>query len=665
MTDHRSITTAPRTSPKRSVVVMRRFLSAFAALAKYQVVTKIIQFGMLFPIFWTITHKLLDSAGFVALTNFSAPAFLLTWQGGVWILLTVVMIFLTLLMEIGGFMIISAVKIHHLPDPSYWSVLRATMRAIPSFIGPGAVVVTFMVMVVLPLVGSEMSLSFMAGFRIPNFVTSVIYENPVYLGIYGALMAAFYLLTVCASFMFHFMLLACFKPYYALRASVRLLKRHFWAFVGFIVLNVVMVLLMLAGVAVFGLGVYYMIGESLTVPALWAETLVLSSTFIVLVLLAALAYLATPFFIFLLTDRYYAYLEADRDHDSVHLSTQRGLAMLSEAHATSGASSSAGDVRRMYEASRGNLVSAAELVDRLPEVSAKTTPSILDRLVRLTPLVVLIGVGSIVFAAHTLARDAESFVFDHEIPVIAHRAGPADQYVENTMPAIEAAIGQGAEYIEVDVQRTVDGHYILYHDDTFQRLAQDPRQVTGVTLKDALSLDLARGASNDPQEPVRVVTVEDLFNVCQGRIGIFLELKGKNADKRMVDDMVALVEKHKMVDSVVVMSLSYDLIEYVEDRYPHIQSGFTYFLSLGDDTGLVGDYVIVEEDALTVQRLYEFHAAGKKVAVWTLNEPDSMAEFVHWPIDGAITDYVGRWNRAVQERNSLPKLEQLYYFFTH
>lgn len=644
---------------------MRRFLSAFSALAKYQVVTKVIQFGVLFPAFWAITHMLLDSADVVALTNFSAPAFLLTWQGGVWILLTVAMIFLTLLMEIGGFMIISAVKIHHLPDPSYWSVLRATLRAFPSFLGPGAVIVTFMVMVVMPLVGSEMSLSFMAGFRIPNFITSVIYENPFYLAIYMALMVAFYVLTVFASFMFHFMLLGCFKPLYALRASARLVKRHFLAFVGFVVLNVVMVLLMLAGVAVFGFGVYYMIGDSITVTALWADTLVLSSTFLVLVALTALAYLATPFFIFLLTDRYYAYLEDDRDREFARQAAHYEQTILADHSGVPLPASPEGKRSGMYEATRGSFVPAAELVDRLPQVAAKTKPSVLDRLLRLTPLLLLIGVGSIVFAAHTLARDAESFVFDHKIPVIAHRAGPGDEYVENTMPAIEAAIGQGADYIEVDVQRTADGHYILFHDDTFERLAKDTRQVTGVTLEDALTLDLSRGSSDSMGDPVRVVTADELFAASQGRIGIFLELKGKSADKRMVDDMVALIEKHKMVDSVVVMSLSYDLIEYVEERYPHIQSGFTYFLALGDDTGLVGDYVIVEEDALTVQKLYEFHAAGKKVAVWTLNEQESMAEFVHWPIDGAITDYVGRWKRAVHDRSNLPKLEQLYYFFTH
>lgn len=40
---------------------------------------------------------------------------------------------------------------------------------------------------------------------------------------------------------------------------------------------------------------------------------------------------------------------------------------------------------------------------------------------------------------------------------------------------LEAAIAQGAQWSEINVQRTKDGHYIIHHDATFKRLAGEPR----------------------------------------------------------------------------------------------------------------------------------------------------------------------------------------------
>ena len=40
--------------------------------------------------------------------------------------------------------------------------------------------------------------------------------------------------------------------------------------------------------------------------------------------------------------------------------------------------------------------------------------------------------------------------------VIAHRGSSADE-VENTLPAFECAISEGADYVELDVQVSADG----------------------------------------------------------------------------------------------------------------------------------------------------------------------------------------------------------------
>ena len=52
--------------------------------------------------------------------------------------------------------------------------------------------------------------------------------------------------------------------------------------------------------------------------------------------------------------------------------------------------------------------------------------------------------------------------------VIAHR-GASAYAPENTLPAFELAARQGADMIELDVQRSADGVLVIFHDDTTER----------------------------------------------------------------------------------------------------------------------------------------------------------------------------------------------------
>jgi glycerophosphoryl diester phosphodiesterase len=86
---------------------------------------------------------------------------------------------------------------------------------------------------------------------------------------------------------------------------------------------------------------------------------------------------------------------------------------------------------------------------------------------------------------------------------IAHRGDPV-RYRENTLPAIAAAVEQGADLVEIDVRLTADGTVVLLHDATLQRLWGVPARVDAVaaadlpaevpTLTEALDLIAGSGA---------------------------------------------------------------------------------------------------------------------------------------------------------------------------
>lgn len=218
------------------------------------------------------------------------------------------------------------------------------------------------------------------------------------------------------------------------------------------------------------------------------------------------------------------------------------------------------------------------------------------------------------------------------VKIIAHRAG-GNEAAENTVSGIETAWKAGAYGSEIDIQRTKDGFYVANHDGTFRRVAGDGRKPEEMTLREVRKLKV-------DGEPVP--TYEEMLAASKGRLVLFTELKGSTADRRMADDAVKLVKKYGMEDQCVMISLKYDLIDYIETTYPEIQTGFLTFASFGRTAKLNCDYLGLEEESATSDAIMNIHNEGKKVLVWTANEKGSQRHFLCTEADGIITDNVSQ-----------------------
>src|SRR5438045_7121592 len=80
-----------------------------------------------------------------------------------------------------------------------------------------------------------------------------------------------------------------------------------------------------------------------------------------------------------------------------------------------------------------------------------------------------------------LAQAAELPQSRHNFVVIAHRGNHTRAH-ENTITALQHAIDAGIDYAEIDVRRTADGHYVLMHDRTVDRMTDGRGPVNQLTL---------------------------------------------------------------------------------------------------------------------------------------------------------------------------------------
>ncbi|TDD70221.1 carbohydrate-binding protein [Jiangella aurantiaca] len=113
---------------------------------------------------------------------------------------------------------------------------------------------------------------------------------------------------------------------------------------------------------------------------------------------------------------------------------------------------------------------------------------------------------------------------DAGVMVIAHR-GYWRGAPENSIAAIEQGIERGAHVVEIDVQRTADGHLVLMHDTTVDRTTNGTGAVSSLTLDQIKALRLkehlggAQAALTDHQVP----TLEEALAVVKDRAMVNLD----------------------------------------------------------------------------------------------------------------------------------------------
>lgn len=269
---------------------------------------------------------------------------------------------------------------------------------------------------------------------------------------------------------------------------------------------------------------------------------------------------------------------------------------------------------------------------------------------RLTVLGIASWLLAISVASVVMTRQFDTlFPLDSAVRIIAHRGGGTEG-AENTVAGIEEAWKIGTYGSEIDIQRTKDGCYILNHDGNFQRVAGEKRKPEEMTLEEIKALRV---------DGESVPTLEETLQASRGKGVLFIELKGETADRQMADDAVKAVKAYGMEEECVLISLKYELIDYIESTWPEMQTGYLTFASFGDTAKLNCDYLALEEESATADAISAVHKQGKKVLVWTANKEKSQKHFLCSMADGIITDNISQAVRLLGELKERSDLQRM------
>ncbi len=113
--------------------------------------------------------------------------------------------------------------------------------------------------------------------------------------------------------------------------------------------------------------------------------------------------------------------------------------------------------------------------------------------------------------------------------VIAHR-GNSGPIPENTLAAIESAIGLRVDMVEVDIRLTRDGVPILMHNDRVDRTTSGTGLVTDLTWDKLKTLDA--GSWRGPEFAGETVqALDEVLDLARGRVALNLDIKVPEAAK--------------------------------------------------------------------------------------------------------------------------------------
>jgi glycerophosphoryl diester phosphodiesterase len=250
-----------------------------------------------------------------------------------------------------------------------------------------------------------------------------------------------------------------------------------------------------------------------------------------------------------------------------------------------------------------------------------------------------------------------------DVKVTAHR-GSSERAPENTLSALRAAIEDGADYAEIDVQETSDGRIVLLHDTDLKRIAGLKRKIWDVTLAELQQCD-AGSWFGDAFKDERVPTLEEAIELVHGRLKLNIELKFNGHDKDLAATVVRIVKAKGFQEECVISSLSDAAVRDVRKLDPTLKVGHIVSASVGDLAGQDVDFLAVRAGATTADLVRRAHGRGIEIHVWTVNDEKSMYAFIDLAVDNILTDKPEVLRRVIEERAALSDEEKILLALSH
>ena len=218
--------------------------------------------------------------------------------------------------------------------------------------------------------------------------------------------------------------------------------------------------------------------------------------------------------------------------------------------------------------------------------------------------------------------------------VISHRGVSNKNGVQNTVQSLEKTAQLKPDLIEMDVQETKDGQFVMMHDANLKNLAGINASPQDLTLEELTGLDISENGYR-----TKISSFDDYLNRANElHQRLLIEIKTSKKDSPQM--MEHFLEKYGTTIKKYghqIQSLDYQVIDKVLNYDPEIPSYFIMpynsIFPKTKATGYTMEYSTLDEYFVT-----KLWYTEQKLYVWTVNGSESFDKAVQLGADGMITD---------------------------
>ena len=226
------------------------------------------------------------------------------------------------------------------------------------------------------------------------------------------------------------------------------------------------------------------------------------------------------------------------------------------------------------------------------------------------------------------------------VQLVAHR-GCSGLEQENTHAAFVAAGNRSYFGIECDVHRTVDGKYVIIHDDTTARVAIDSLVVEESTYDTLRNLLLKEKNGEKGRTDIRIPSLQEYISICKhyDKIAV-LELKN-HFEKEDVWEICSIIEEMGYMENVIFISFDYENMVTLREKYPNQPAQFLDYKGEADLIDRLKAHNLdldISHKVLTKELIDACHAEGIKVNCWTVDDVEIANRLIDWGVDFITTN---------------------------
>lgn len=220
--------------------------------------------------------------------------------------------------------------------------------------------------------------------------------------------------------------------------------------------------------------------------------------------------------------------------------------------------------------------------------------------------------------------------------MVAHR-GCSGLESENTNAAFVAAGNRSYYGIETDIHKTVDGNYIVIHDDNTRRVTGDNVTVEATTfdtLRRLTVFDKASGKKS--RSDLCLPSLEEYIGICKKyEKCAVLELKNAFAEADIYE-ICDIIEGLGYLEHTTFISFCYDNLVYLRRKHPEASAQFLISTFDEDLLGrlLAGRFDLdINYKALSAENIALCHENGITVNAWTVDDKEAAEQLAAWGVD--------------------------------